>query len=1072
MSKLIEEILEYNPEEKKLNFKVNISEKIKNVLLFLKNKDNNEEEKKEILNTLINIFKQCKEISQVIINSPIFKLEENIGLIEILINIFLTSENLRESSKDLLKFLIENINFEKKYYDYIYRKLGEEHRKRSLNPQMLLKYMKILLLFYGKDIENKEDKNKYLFFLNPKESLIKTNISKENKLYLRNTFSIFLSFAIYKESDNEESDLIDLELDNKDHLKIKLEKNIIKVKYEEKLYNGLEMEIKKDKYETYCNELKMEIKEEEWISIQLYIEKGENGKTKIHLLKSINKIKEEKEEIKEDKKEETKEEKKEEKKEEEIIEEKVENVEIKGKKLITSITFLNNFKGKLSYIFCMKNYNKEAPLLLMKNLNKTKNEINETNLKIGDYYFIFSPFLFNELKFEINSLCNNYKCYLKNPENKIYQNYYFDYVNYRKNIFMIGGIEPIIPLFEFLSLFYQKDKKEQNEEAKQNCIEILNDLLLLIQILKQSEKNRLYIKESNFYKIISFFIENIPNYIINESNFLQFLFDSTEDNKINEIADNKHFYKYILFNFKLVEKLSIENRDKYFTFLLNGKLLEKIKENLYLPDILIYMKDYEIITTVMNEFLNHFYFILREKIEKNDKNSMTYFYKLLCEKYHPELIKLTFKLTKTVINEPNSNFVEVFQVHFRDNIISFLIKEKRVNMRIKMIKLIKILTEKFPNDLNNGSSLEISQLTDYLINNYRIDEFPEKCIEFAKEKFKIRPDKKFDIFFIEYMNIILRYIFIELVDLDKIGEISLIDPYKEYNDDFIFGIMKKIWKYNFSDEYANKVLTQNKFVNQFQKLLYYQIVIFDNYNNDEFKKKISDWQDYILRKLYSNNKKYIMTNPIQFLKKSLFHAFLFYLKEDNKERIKENYAVEYLNQLLNKFKPEIFLYIPKVYEPKTKVKNDVHTIYSNIMKQINDFIKEYNNHPNTQLKFDFDNLFFLDSFVIACIISKNSELVLSNPNESHSKSINKLFIIFDVKTLEFLCNYFIFNFSTVKVEDYRIIIIVQMIAICSNIERKKGMFSGNNPYSPENKEMLRKMFILLLKLLYIKNNFR
>ena len=43
-----------------------------------------------------------------------------------------------------------------------------------------------------------------------------------------------------------------------------------------------------------------------------------------------------------------------------------------------------------------------------------------------------------------------------------------------------------------------------------------------------------------------------------------------------------------------------------------------------------------------------------------------------------------------------------------------------------------------------------------------------------------------------------------------------------------------------------------------------------------------------------------------------------------------------------------------------------------------------------------------------------------------------------------------------------------MIAICSNIERKKGMFSGNNPYSPENKKMLRKMFILLLKLIYIK----
>ncbi len=43
-----------------------------------------------------------------------------------------------------------------------------------------------------------------------------------------------------------------------------------------------------------------------------------------------------------------------------------------------------------------------------------------------------------------------------------------------------------------------------------------------------------------------------------------------------------------------------------------------------------------------------------------------------------------------------------------------------------------------------------------------------------------------------------------------------------------------------------------------------------------------------------------------------------------------------------------------------------------------------------------------------------------------------------------------------------------MIAICSNVEKKKGIFGGSNNYSPENKKMFRKMFILLLKLIYIK----
>ncbi len=43
--------------------------------------------------------------------------------------------------------------------------------------------MKILLLFYGKDIENKKSfPQKYLFFLNPLNSTISTNITKENKI--------------------------------------------------------------------------------------------------------------------------------------------------------------------------------------------------------------------------------------------------------------------------------------------------------------------------------------------------------------------------------------------------------------------------------------------------------------------------------------------------------------------------------------------------------------------------------------------------------------------------------------------------------------------------------------------------------------------------------------------------------------------------------------------------------------------------------------------------------------------------------------------------------------------------
>ena len=155
--------------EDKLNLKEEIKDKIDPLFTFLKNTKINENEEKENILELLNIFKKKIEIAQVF--TSLTKFNSKNGLVESLIDIFLIRDNLREDSKTLLKFLIENINFEKKYYDYIYSKIGKEHREETLNPKNLLNYIKLLLLFYGKDIENKDDKNdknKYLFFLNQK----------------------------------------------------------------------------------------------------------------------------------------------------------------------------------------------------------------------------------------------------------------------------------------------------------------------------------------------------------------------------------------------------------------------------------------------------------------------------------------------------------------------------------------------------------------------------------------------------------------------------------------------------------------------------------------------------------------------------------------------------------------------------------------------------------------------------------------------------------------------------------------------------------------------------------------
>ena len=82
-----------------------------------------------------------------------------------MIDIFLSNENLREESKNVLKFLIENLSVEKKYYDYIYEKIVKG--ENNLNYNNLSIYIKLLLLFYGKEIKNKKvfQRNIYFFLI-------------------------------------------------------------------------------------------------------------------------------------------------------------------------------------------------------------------------------------------------------------------------------------------------------------------------------------------------------------------------------------------------------------------------------------------------------------------------------------------------------------------------------------------------------------------------------------------------------------------------------------------------------------------------------------------------------------------------------------------------------------------------------------------------------------------------------------------------------------------------------------------------------------------------------------------
>ena len=93
---ILNQIFEFELQENKFK---NPSFNFQNILSFLQNMKSNKNEIKKILTKLKHIFIEYKEIAQVIVCSPFFQLK-NKGLIEVLIDIFINNNDLRDDSRE------------------------------------------------------------------------------------------------------------------------------------------------------------------------------------------------------------------------------------------------------------------------------------------------------------------------------------------------------------------------------------------------------------------------------------------------------------------------------------------------------------------------------------------------------------------------------------------------------------------------------------------------------------------------------------------------------------------------------------------------------------------------------------------------------------------------------------------------------------------------------------------------------------------------------------------------------------------------------------------------------------
>ena len=207
--------------------------------------------------------------------------------------------------------------------------------------------------------------------------------------------------------------------------------------------------------------------------------------------------------------------------------------------------------------------------------------------------------------------------------------------------------------------------------------------------------------------------------------------------------------------------------------------------------IFLNFKDYEEISSIIYNFLKEIY---DQNYIKEDCLPISF--KLLFDKkLNPKIQDLIFSIIKKK-NEDDEIFTKIIDYKFCDTIKYLLIKENKIEIIIDIFHLIQNLTKNFAHRIEE-IKLDKLNLTKFLKDEFSIGEISKEIIEKGKnlinKELKLELLKTHKILIYEWLNKIFRFIFIALVDSNSIKEISLIDPYKNYDEDFVNGVIYLIY---------------------------------------------------------------------------------------------------------------------------------------------------------------------------------------------------------------------------------------------------------------------------------------
>ena len=475
--------------------------------------------------------------------------------------------------KNIFSYFISCGLLTKNITDYIFQKIALFQLEKKFNIKIFNDILPLIEIIYGKYYNDSIVHNfiakKYIYFYEKEASIIKTNISQKNNIFIKEGFCLILWFYLNNYEESPKCSICEMKMNNTEEIKF-----IISDNYDIEIQFNDSITIKEKENKTFklkpkiWAQLKIEFSTNE-ISLYLFQDRK----------KSDIKIYEKKNYIILNDEESCK------KKENDKLN-YIENFKFENSN-ITDISFFKNYLGIIgSVIFFNKlsvNDKNMNPIDSLYGLeNKKINEFLRDKKLFSGFYFFLAPSLYLPDQNKIIDSENNVNAELpiracQLNQNLLNLNSILVFHNYINNIFYLGGCNNFLPLFE---IFYKFTLEEKDTNLLKDIFNKLFNLLEVIFIDRKKNALLPLKKENSFFETLQLFMEKIDSvYYFDNENLLQILlnianyYNLLKKKKITELKENSGFFTNILFNPLIIMKFNLSLQQKLLKQIINYSLL-------------------------------------------------------------------------------------------------------------------------------------------------------------------------------------------------------------------------------------------------------------------------------------------------------------------------------------------------------------------------------------------------------------------------------------------------------------------------------------------------------------------